>query len=140
MSDCSPRGVCTASVVLAVTLAACSAPGDSGSDPTGTVSGVALSGPTCPVEPAPSEPTDETCDDQPVAGAKILIIDSEGKETTRLDTGLDGTFTGEFPAGEYRLVPQPMEGFVGTPEHVEVIVEAGEVTRIEPFVYDTGIR
>jgi hypothetical protein len=58
----------------------------------------------------------------------------------RLTTGLDGSFTADLAPGEYRLIPQPVEGSLGTPQPVAVIVMAGKVTRIDPIVYDTGIR
>lgn len=128
-----------AALVALIALTACSNAG-APSGTTGRLRGVALLGPTCPVEPAPGAPSDETCVDMPLDEAGIVIVDDEGSQSMRLTTGLDGSFTADLAPGEYRLIPQPVEGLLGTPQPVAVIVTAGKVTRIDPIVYDTGIR
>ena len=105
--------------------------------PRGVVSGTAVSGPSCPVV---TEPPDPACDDRPVAGAEIVIVDMAGEVVASATTAADGTFSVVVPAGEYRLVPQPVEGLMGTAEPVEIVVAAGlEVGPLE-ISYDTGIR
>ena len=105
--------------------------------PGGVVRGTAVSGPSCPVV---TEPPDPACEDRPVAGAEIVIVDVAGEVVASATTAADGTFSVVVPAGEYRLVPQPVEGLMGTAEPVEIVVAAGlEVGPLE-ISYDTGIR
>ena len=135
------RGVChavrrtVASLALAaVSLVGCQQPVDA---PSGVVTGTAVSGPSCPVV---TEPPDPACDDRPVAGAEIVIVDVAGDVVASATTEADGTFSVVVPAGEYRLVPRPVEGLMGTAEPVEIVVAAGlEVGPLE-ISYDTGIR
>jgi Prealbumin-like fold domain len=96
--------------------------------------GRAVAGPTCPVV----RPDDPACDDRPVAGATILVLDERGTEVARLITADDGTFHVTLPPGTYTVEPQPVEGLLGTPGTMEVIVGRG----FSPIDvgYDTGIR
>ena len=103
----------------------------------GVVRGTAVAGPSCPVL---TEPPDPACEDRPVAGAEIVVVDGAGEVVASATTAADGTFSLEVPAGEYRLVPQPVEGLMGTALPVEIVVAAGlEVGPLE-ISYDTGIR
>ena len=106
-------------------------------DLTGAVVGTVLAGPTCPVE---QEPPDPDCADLPVQGAVIVIMDA-GQEATRVTTGADGTFEVRLPIGtEYMLVPQSVEGLLGTPAAAPVLLAAVNERIRVTFTYDTGIR
>jgi hypothetical protein len=123
---------------LVLLASACSGSGGSTtSDLTGSVVGTVLSGPTCPVE---QEPPDPDCADRPVIGAVIVVMDA-GEEFTRVTTDEDGTFQIRLPIGtEYMLVPQTVEGLLGTPSATTVVLTAvNERVRVT-FTYDTGIR
>jgi hypothetical protein len=98
------------------------------------VSGLVVAGPTCPVETA-----DQPCPDQPVVGVIIRINTPEGAEVARVVTDSEGRYSLSLPVGSYRIVAQPHEGLMGTPEPVEVSVGADQ-TSIVDLVYDTGIR
>ena len=108
---------------------------------TQTVSGLAMAGPTCPVV---TDPPDPACDDRPVAGARIVVldvdVDVDGDEVAVAVTGEDGTFSVELAPGSYQLVAQPMEGLLGTPAPVSVMVVDGVNPEPITLVYDTGIR
>jgi hypothetical protein len=101
------------------------------------LSGQALAGPTCPVV---TDPPDPSCEDRPVAGAVIVVLDGDGAEVARLESDADGNFSIRLPPGSYQLVPRPVEGMMGTAQPVEVELVAGADP--EPIVisYDTGIR
>ena len=43
-------------------------------------------------------------------------------------------------AGEYRLVPQPVEGLMGTAAALEIVVADGAPGEPVTIGYDTGIR
>jgi hypothetical protein len=103
----------------------------------GTVTGVALAGPTCPVV---REPPDPACDDRPVSGAEIVVLDARGDEVERARTDDAGAFLVELPAGEYQLVPQPVEGLLGTPAALAIVVGDQEDSGPLTIQYDTGIR
>ena len=78
-----------------------------------------VAGPTCPVV---SDPPDPECADRPVAGAVIVVQDDEGKEVARVTTDEDGAGSIELAPGAYRLVPQPVEGLMGTAQTTELTV------------------
>jgi len=110
--------------------------GDELLGPTG-VHGSVSAGPTCPVV---TDPPDPDCADRPVAGAVLVITDLEGVEIARVTSGADGEFSVELPSGAYRLVPQSVEGLMGTAAPIDFGVEA-EGPPTELLVsYDTGIR
>jgi hypothetical protein len=123
---------------LVLLASACSGSGGSTtSDLTGSVVGTVLSGPTCPVE---QEPPDPDCADRPVIGAVIVVMDA-GEEFTRVTTDEDGTFQIRLPIGtEYMLVPQAVEGLLGTPSATTVVLRAVNERIRVTFTYDTGIR
>lgn len=104
--------------------------------PGSVVTGTAVSGPTCPVV---TEPPDPACDDRPVADAEMVIVDEAGTEVARVRTDGEGRFSVELEAGEYRLVPQPVEGLMGTPPEVGIVVHETDVD-VGLISYDTGIR
>lgn len=124
-------------IVLLVTLlvSACGENAPPGSTGTGVVvSGIALAGPTCPVERNPPDPT---CEDRPVPEAVGIIERRDGKEVARFTTGADGRFTVLLAAGSYRLIPQPVAGLLGTAVPIEF---EAPITAPLTLLYDTGIR
>jgi Carboxypeptidase regulatory-like domain len=121
---------------LLMALAACgggalSAPAASGG--TG-IGGVAVAGPTCPVE----RPGDSACEPRPVEGAVIVVTDAAREEVGQATTDADGRFFVALPAGRYLVTAGDVEGLMGPPASMEVVVSDGEAT-IE-LEYDTGIR
>jgi hypothetical protein len=101
------------------------------------VSGRVTAGPTCPVV---TNPPDPACAERPVAGAVLLISDRNGREVGRVTAGEDGGFTLQLAPGAYRLVPQPVEGLMGTAAPIDFDVEAGQPMTEVQVSYDTGIR
>ena len=121
---------------LVIVLAACgggasSAPAASGG--TG-IGGVAVAGPTCPVE----RPGDSACQPHPVEGAVIVVTDAAREEVGQATTDADGRFFVALPAGRYLVTAGDVEGLPNPPASMEVTVSDGEAT-IE-LTYDTGIR
>jgi carboxypeptidase family protein len=131
-------------------LAACTAPAAStssspaatagASSPAGNVSGVATAGPVCPVE----RPGDSACAPRPVAGAVIVVTRPDGTEVARVATAADGRFSLNLPPGDYLLVPQPVNGMMGTAQSVPFTVGPTDQPGASPMQlhveYDTGIR
>lgn len=102
------------------------------------VAGHALAGPTCPVEP-PS-PMPGQCDPRPVAGARLVVTDTSGREVTTLITGGDGGFATSLAAGSYTLTPQPATGLLGVAPSTTFTVSATDRPTELTVEYDTGIR
>ena len=101
------------------------------------ISGIATAGPVCPVV---TNPPDPACADRPVVGAVMVVTDLDGAEVARLVTDADGRFSTGLAPGAYRLVPQAVEGLMGTAAPIELRVEAeGPLADIQ-VSYDTGIR
>jgi hypothetical protein len=124
-------------ILLVVIIAAVSACVPAPSAAEVTFRGIVTAGPICPVV---SEPPDPSCGDRPVAGAEIVIRNEAGEEVARLRSAEDGTFEGALPAGRYQLEPQPVEGLLGTPAPIDLVVaDAGE-PEVITVSYDTGIR
>ena len=103
-------------------------PGGSG------IQGRVLAGPTCPVVTL----NDPSCNDRPVVGATILVLDARGTEVARLLTDATGHYEVALPSGQYTIEPQPVAGFMHVAEPVAVTVGAG-VASVD-LAYDTGIR
>jgi hypothetical protein len=99
--------------------------------------GIVTAGPTCPVV---TDPPDPNCADREVAGAVLVILNEAGQEVARVTSAEDGTFAVALAPGAYRIVPQAVEGLMGTAEELEVRVEVGEPAAEVAIVYDTGIR
>jgi hypothetical protein len=91
-------------------------------------------GPTCPVEQV-----GKPCPPHPVAGAVIVIRDSNGNQKGEVRSGPDGMAVVDLPAGEYVLEPQPVQGMMGGASPMNVTVGDGGPTEVT-IVYDTGIR
>jgi len=75
-----------------------------------------------------------------VEGAVLLVVDLAGAEVARAASAADGTFAFRLQPGDYRLVPQPREGLMGTAQPVELRVRAGISLLPVRVTYDTGIR
>jgi hypothetical protein len=102
------------------------------------VSGSVHAGPVCPVE----RPGDSSCAPRAVDGAVLVIERASGGEVARATSGVDGTFSVHLPPGDYRIVPQPVSGLLGTAQPMTLTVAADGTTspsRID-ISYDTGIR
>lgn len=99
------------------------------------VSGVAVAGPVCPVETTPPDPA---CAAEPVAGARLIVIDLNGAEVASAVTGADGAFELHVAPGTYSLISQPVEGLMGVAQPQEFTV--GETPVEITLSYDTGIR
>jgi len=122
-----------ATLVMAFMLGGCAPP----PEPLTTVRGVAVAGPTCPVV---TDPPDPACDDRPVAGAVIVVLDATGAEVSSVVTEEDGSFSVALPPGSYQLVPQAVEGLMGTAAPMAVEVGGGTGPGLVTLSYDTGIR
>jgi hypothetical protein len=70
----------------------------------------------------------------------MVVNDQAGAEVTRATSGADGTFAVSLAAGSYTLVPQPVEGLMGTPQPMPFVVEGGKAEPPLEVAYDTGIR
>ena len=126
--------------LITVVVAACGSAVDNGSGNGGTVekfsvSGVALSGPHCPVVQSPPDPQ---CADRPVADAEIVITNATGDRVDSVRTAADGGFTIALAAGDYTFTPQPVDGLMGTPSPQSATAGASPITL--SFDYDPGIR
>ena len=138
MNRLSSRGLAAILISLAG-LVACSTPGGGSpvpDDETG-IRGAVVAGPTCSVV---TDPPDPECADRPVAGAVLVILDADGDEVARVTSAVDGTFVVALAPGGYRIVPQPVEGLMGTASELDVTVEVGEPPAALTIVYDTGVR
>ena len=112
----------------------CDGPAESGAS--GLLRGQVVAGPSCPVV---SEPPDPDCADRPVAGALVIIQVESGDEVDRRESNADGRFETSLPPGRYTLIPQPVQGLLGTAPVQQFAITAGEPTELV-VPYDTGIR
>ena len=120
--------------VLLLSLAGACGPSP---DPAGlvVVSGRLVAGPVCPVETDPPSPE---CAPRPVGGATVVIETAAGDSVSAVSEP-DGRFEASVAVGAIRVIPQPVEGLLGTPQPIEVEVEGGSLDLGE-IAYDTGIR
>ena len=130
----SVTGPLGAAILVVSGLVGCRPPAGDG---TGTLRGEVVAGPVCPVVTEPLEPG---CADRPVPGAELLI-EVGGGDGGQIRTIADenGLFELQLSAGTYTLVPQPMEGLLGTAAPVSLEIGVGTTTELS-VVYDTGIR
>jgi hypothetical protein len=77
-----------------------------------------------------------------VAGATIVVTTAAGLEVARVRSAADGSFAIALPVGDFVLVPQPVEGLLGTADRVSVSVPANgpPAPSLLEIEYDTGIR
>ncbi len=101
------------------------------------VRGTVVAGPTCPVV---TDPPDPSCAERPVEGAVLVVTTMAGIEVDRATSDAEGAFGIALAPGAYRLVPQPVEGLMGTAEPQEFSVEWGILIPELIVAYDTGIR
>lgn len=102
----------------------------------GSLEGIAVAGPTCPVV---TDPPQSGCEARPVEGASLLIVNQAGEEVATATTDAGGRFRVHLAPGTYEIQPQPVVGLMHTaaPLTVNVVLdEPAEVT----ISYDTGIR
>ena len=120
MTPMLTRFVALVAAVALLAIAAACTPGASSGVPSQTpassaasvvVDGLVHAGPICPVEKVPADPA---CADRPVAGAVLIVTTAAGVEVARATSAADGTFRVTLPAGDYILVPQPVQGYIGT--------------------------
>lgn len=119
--------------VLTLLAVGCS----SGVHPTGetfAIDGYVHAGPTCPTM---QEPPDPNCADRPVVDAILVVRDAQNREVVRIRTDAEGRFRVDLPAGTYTLVPQPVEGLMGTAKEQAFTVPGTDALDV---AYDTGIR
>lgn len=115
-------------------LAACGGTDDRAA--TARIEITALAGPACPVETDPPSPE---CAPRPVDNAVFAVTDADGNEVARGATGAHGRVVLEVPVGELTVVPQPVEGLLGTAAALVVSVGDGQTLQVTAD-YDTGIR
>jgi hypothetical protein len=121
---------------LILTIAACASATGVPSPPAGTGLAIsALAGPTCPVETL----GDPACAPRPVAGAKVTILDAQGREAATVVLDVKGSAAVALASGKYAVRAQPAAGLMGTPGPMEVAVVDGKLTPVA-LSYDTGIR
>lgn len=132
------RRLLLGALVSIAVLTACSGTNDPGDAPAATarLDVTAIAGPACPVQTDPPSPQ---CAPRPVDSAMIAVNDPEGNEVARGTTGPNGRVIIEVPAGELRVVPQPVEGLLGTAEEITVTPTDGQTIQVVAN-YDTGIR
>jgi hypothetical protein len=104
-----------------------------GAEHSGSLLVTVTAGPTCPVERV----GDPSCARRPVNGARLRL---DGPSRMTVTTDASGTARkADIPVGAYRLVAQPVDGLMGTPAPLRVVIRRGDATRIA-VSYDTGIR
>ena len=107
---------------------------------TGWLEGTISIGPICPVEKIPPDPacmpTAETYKAYPVS-----IYTSDGKtKITRLNPSLDGSFSTELPPGNYLVILETANKYIGGSNlPAEVSIVSKEKTMLSINI-DTGIR
>ena len=122
----------------ALALASCGGAGDTddGALVMARLEITALAGPVCPVETDPPSPE---CAPRPVDSATIIVTDATGDEVARGTTGSDGVVGFDVAPGELTVVPQPVEGLLGTAPTISVTLTAAQTQQVT-VDYDTGIR
>ena len=100
---------------------------------TGSLLVKVTAGPTCPV----ARVDDPACAPRPVNGAHLRL---EGPTDLTLVTDNAGVARGEgIIVGNYRLVPEPLDGLMGTPSPLQIVIHQRKTTHVT-VGYDTGIR
>jgi len=74
-----------------------------------------------------------------VVGAVIVALRPDGSEAARAVTGPDGSAVIHAAPGDLKLVPQPVEGLLGTASPLDITV-SDSTTSVAHFDYDTWIR
>lgn len=95
------------------------------------IEGVAMMGPTCPVERA-----DQPCPDKPFQ--VTLAVFSGSREVARFQTGTDGRFRVDLPPGVYTVKPA-VNAVLPRGASQEVTVVKGQYAVVK-MTFDSGIR
>jgi hypothetical protein len=110
------------------------------SDPDGRLAAnvrlTVVAGPVCPVETTPPDPS---CAPRPLPAASLAITAPDGTVTI-VTSGGDGVAATRLPAGDYAVVPMPVEGILGTAAPFTLQVRDQGLLVARDIVYDTGIR
>jgi hypothetical protein len=85
-------------------------------------------------------PPDPSCADRPVEGAILVVTDSTGREVARATSGANGDFSIPLRQGSYVLVPQPVQGLMGTAGKMDFAIGSSGPSVTLDIQYDTGIR
>ena len=99
-----------------------------------TFNGQVIASPTCPDQINASE-----CKPQPVESALLIVLDSEEREVTKVNSDEKGEFSVQLQPGSYYLVPMPVSGLMGTPDKLKIVVDKRTSAPVT-IKYDTGIR
>jgi hypothetical protein len=136
LAACAPGGRSTSqSVANGNTANVTPTQGTGSSAGQGTLNGVVLAGPTCPVETA-----DRPCPPLPVANRQVTIETPAGKVVATVTTDQQGHFSANLPPGNYVLRLIPNGGRLPIQRTLTVVtIVAGKTTSIQ-IVLDTGIR
>lgn len=78
------------------------------------------------------------CAPRPVEGAVIVVTDSTGADVASGTTGSDGQVVIDVTPGALVVVPQPVDGLLGTAPVVTVAVAGDQTLRVTTDC-DTGI-
>jgi hypothetical protein len=99
-----------------------------------TIFGSVTMGPMCAVV------TRESCPDEFLEGAELVLVDAAGDEVGRVVSNRDGRFAlSLIPGEEYTIVPQPVEG-LAAPRRSGLRIE-GDGDPVDIVLrYDTGLR
>ncbi|MHB1261595.1 MAG: hypothetical protein ACYC2H_07745 [Thermoplasmatota archaeon] len=101
------------------------------------IEGVAMMGPTCPVE---RDPPDPDCADKPYEGDLVVTTPDQGKMLKEFRTNAHGEFQVAIGPGEYSIRNDPAsDNFPYCSTQGTIVVEAGRFTRADVSC-DTGIR
>ncbi len=84
-------------------------------------------------------PGDTSCAPRGVGGAVLVVQGEGGSEVARFTTDGSGLFRIPLAPGAYTLVPQAVEGLMGTAAPIPFTVQQGAETWLD-VSYDTGIR
>lgn len=105
---------------------------------TAVVTGVLTSGPTCPVETVPPNPS---CAPKPVFGATVVAAYDDGRQVARAISNSDGSYSLDLPEGTYTLTPMPFGNkMMRAPDAKSITLGPGTGRLVVDFTYDTGIR
>ncbi len=139
------RMIPAAVLSLTVVLSACGSgtsgepPPSSTNPPVAASASVTVSAVAAPVCPAVQNPPASECSPRPVSGATIIATNPHGDEAATGVTGADGSVVLRLSPGSYTIVPQPVEGLLGTAPAVDVVLAESEALQVQ-VEYDTGIR
>lgn len=128
--------LCFLLLVIGVAASACGASGAGTSGPRGTLAGVVVAGPTCPVAAA-----GHPCPPKAVPGRQVQIETPSGSVVATATTDAQGHFSATLPPGSYIVRVAIIPGQIGMsqPTPGQITVVAGQTATIM-IELDTGIR